>query len=77
MTVKADKDLDRKKLYNDTKRQYRDPSCYKLYVSREDNPELNRRIRSGEVKLTLQDLIDKDECRDLDETRIRRFLSEL
>lgn len=61
MTVKADKDLDRKKLYNDTKRQYRDPSSYKLYVSRKDNPELNRKIKSGEVKLTLQDLIDKGE----------------
>jgi len=61
MTVKADKDLDRRKLYNDLKRQHGDPSCYKLYISRKDNPELNRRIRSGEVKLTLQDLIDMGE----------------
>lgn len=61
MTTKADKELDRQKLYNDTKRQYRDPSSYKLYVSRKDNPELNRKIRAGEIKLTLQDLIDKGE----------------
>ncbi len=61
MAVKADKDLDRKKIYDDTKRQYRDPSSYKLYVSLQDNPELNRKIKSGEVKLTLKDLIDKGE----------------
>ena len=61
MTTRADKELDRQKLYNDTKRQYRNPSSYKLYVSRKDNPKLNRKIRNGEVNLTLQDLIDKGE----------------
>ncbi len=61
MTVKADKDLDRRKLYNDLKRQHCDASSYKLYVSRKDDPELNRKIKSGEVKLTLKDLIDKGE----------------
>lgn len=58
MTIKADRDLDRKKIYHDTKRQYRDPASYKLYVSKKDNPELNRKIKTGEIKLTLQDLID-------------------
>ncbi len=61
MNTHSDMDLDTKKIYNDTKRQHRDPSSYKLYVSRKDNPELNRRIRSGEVNLTLKDLIDKGE----------------
>ena len=61
MNTHSDKDLDRRKLYNDLKRQHCDASSYKLYVSRKDDPELNRKIKSGEVKLTLQDLIDKGE----------------
>ena len=61
MTTKADKELDRQQLYNDTKHRYRDPSSYKLYVSRKDNPELNRMIMAGEIKLTLQDLFEKGE----------------
>ncbi|MCE2472849.1 MAG: hypothetical protein J4G18_13345 [Anaerolineae bacterium] len=61
MNTHSDKDLDRRKLYNDLKRQHGDASSYKLYVSRKDDPELNRKIKSGEVKLTLQDLIDKGE----------------
>ena len=61
MTVKTSKDLDRKSIFARTQDQYLDPKNYKLYISEKTNPELNRKIKSGEVELTLKDLIDQDD----------------
>ena len=58
MTVKTNQDLNRKKIFHNTEEQYKDPRNYKLYVSKKDDPQLNRKIKSGEVELTLKDLID-------------------
>lgn len=58
MTDKAGKDLDRQAIYRETKHLYSDPRSYKLYISKKDNAKLNQQIVDGEVKLTLQDLID-------------------
>lgn len=59
MTVKTNRDLNRKKVFHNTEEQYKDPKNYKLYVSKKDDPKLNRRIKGGAVELTLKDLIDK------------------
>ena len=59
MAVKTNKDLDRKTILRDTERLYRDPKSYKAYVSEMSNPTLSRKIKNGEIELTLKDLIDK------------------
>ena len=59
MTVKTNRDLNRKRIFHNTEEQYKDPKNYKLYVSKKDDPQLNRKIKSGEVELTLKDLIDQ------------------
>lgn len=58
MTVETNKDLNRRELFRKTKQLYSDPKNYEVYVSEKTNPELNRRIKNGEVSVTLQDLID-------------------
>ncbi len=61
MTIKANKDLNRKKVFHNTEELYKNPKNYNLYVSKKDNPKLNRKIKSGKVELTLQDIFDKGE----------------
>ena len=58
MTVETNKDLNRRELFRKTKHLYSDPKNYEVYVSEKTNPELNLRIKNGEVSVTLQDLID-------------------
>ena len=60
MTVKKSEKLDRKELFRRTEALYRDPKNYEIYVSEKANPELNRKIKRGEVTITLQDLLDAD-----------------
>ena len=60
MTVKKSKNLNRKEIFRRTERLYSDPKNYEVYVSEKTNPELNRKIKSGEITITLQDLIDAD-----------------
>lgn len=60
MTVKKRKNLDRREILRKTEHLYSDPKNYEVYVSKKTNPELNRKIRSGEVTVTLQDLLDAD-----------------
>ncbi len=60
MAVKKSKNLDRREILRRTEHLNSDPKNYEVYVSKKTNPELNRKIRSGEITLTLQDLIDAD-----------------
>ena len=60
MAVKKSENLDRREILRRTKHLNRDPKNYEVYVSQKTNPELNRKIKSGEVKITLQDLIDAE-----------------
>lgn len=60
MTANAAEDLNRKKEFHKTKELYEDPKNYKLYVSKKIDPSLNRKIKNGQVTLTLQDLIERD-----------------
>ena len=60
MTVKKSKNFDRRDVVCRTERLYSDPRNYEVYVSKKANPELNRKIKSGELTITLQDLIDAD-----------------
>jgi len=60
MTVKKSKKLDRREIFRRTEHLYSDPKNYEVYVSKKTCPELNRKIISGEITLTLQDLIDAD-----------------
>ena len=59
MAVKTNKDLDRKTILRETEHLYGDPGSYKAYVSEMSNPTLNRKIKKGDIDLTLKDLIDK------------------
>ena len=58
MTVKKSKSLDRGETFRRTEHLYSDPKNYEVYVSEKTNPELNRKIKSGEITITLQDLIN-------------------
>ena len=60
MTVKNRKSLDRREFVRSTEHLYNDPKNYEVYISEKTNPELNRKIKSGEITITLQDLIDAD-----------------
>ncbi|MCY3834643.1 MAG: hypothetical protein OXG85_16655 [Chloroflexi bacterium] len=60
MTVKKSKDLDRREIFRRTEHLLSDPKNYEVYVSKKTNPELNRKIRSGELTVTLQDFIEAD-----------------
>ncbi len=60
MTVEKSKNLDRRDVVRRTEHLYSDPRNYEVYVSKKANPELNRKIKSGELTITLQDLIDAD-----------------
>lgn len=60
MAVKKSKHLDRKEIFRRTEHLYSDPKNYEVYVSKKTSPELNRKIKSGELTITLQDLIDAD-----------------
>lgn len=60
MTVKKSVSLDRREIFRRTKHLHSDPKNYEVYVSEKTNPDLNRKIKSGEVSITLQDLIDAD-----------------
>ena len=60
MTVKNSKRLDRREIFRRTEHLYSDPKNYELYISEKTSPELNRKIKSGEITITLQDLIDAD-----------------
>ena len=60
MTVKNSKRLDRREIFRRTEHLYSDPKNYEVYISEKSNPELNRKIKSGEITITLQDLINVD-----------------
>ncbi len=60
MTVKNSKRLDRREIFRRTERLYSDPKNYEVYISEKSHPELNRKIKSGEITITLQDLINVD-----------------
>ena len=60
MTVKKSKKVDRREIFRKTEHLYSDPMNYEVYVSKTASPELNRKIKSGEITVTLQDLIDAD-----------------
>ena len=61
MTVKKSMSLDRKEIFRRTEHLYSDPKHYEVYISEKTNPELNRKIKNGEITITLQDLIDTGE----------------
>lgn len=60
MSVKKCNKLNRKEIYRSMEPLYRDPKNYEVYVSANESPELNRKIRRGELTITLQDLLDAD-----------------
>ena len=60
MTVKNCKSLDRGEIIRRTDHLYSDPKNYEVYISEKTNPELNRKIKSGEITITLEDLINAD-----------------
>ncbi len=60
MAVKKSKNLDRREIFRKTEHLYSDPKNYEVYVSKKTCPELNRKIKSREITITLQDLIDAD-----------------
>lgn len=60
MAVKKSKSLDRKEIFRRTEHLYIDPKNYEVYISEKTNPELNRKIKNGEITITLQDLINAD-----------------
>lgn len=60
MTVKKRKNLDRREILRRTEHLHSDPKNYEVYVSKKTNLELNRKIKSGEISITLQDLLDAD-----------------
>ena len=60
MAVKKSKKLDRREISRRTEHLFNDPKNYEVYVSKKASPELNRKIKSGELTITLQDLIDAD-----------------
>ena len=60
MTVKKSNNLDRREILRRTEHLLRDPKNYEVYVSKKTNPELNRKIKSGEISISLQDLLDAD-----------------
>ena len=60
MSVKKRKSLDRREILRRTEHLHRDPKNYEVYVSKKTNPELNRKIKSGEISVSLQDLLDAD-----------------
>lgn len=60
MTVTKGKKLNRKELYRKMEPLYSDPKNYDVYVSEKASPELNRKIKRGELTITLQDLLDAD-----------------
>ena len=60
MTVKKSKNLDRREFFRRTEHLYSDPMNYEVYVSKKTSPELNRKIKSGEINITLQDLIEAE-----------------
>ena len=55
----AKKSLDRAEEYRKTEALYSDAKNYRLYISKRDNPKLNQQIVDGELRLTLQDLIER------------------
>ena len=60
VAVKKSKHLDRREIFRRTEHLNGDPKNYEVYVSKKTSPELNRKIKSGEVTITLQDLIDAE-----------------
>lgn len=60
MTVKKKSNLHRIELFRRMEHLYSDAKNYEVYVSKKTSPELNRKIKSGEISLTLQDLLDAD-----------------
>lgn len=60
MAVKKSKKLDRREISRRTEHLFNDPKNYEVYVSKKASPELNRKIKSGELTITLQDLLDAD-----------------
>ncbi len=60
MTVKKSKSLNRKEIFRRTEHLYSDPKNYEVYISEKTSQELNRKIKSGEITITLQDLINAD-----------------
>ena len=60
MSVKKSKNIDRREIFRRTEHLYSDPENYEVYVSKKTSPELNRKIKSGEITITLKDLLDAD-----------------
>lgn len=60
MALKKSKSIDRKEIFRRTEHLYGDPKNYEVYISEKASPELNRKIKSGEITITLQDLINAD-----------------
>ena len=58
MTVKTDNELDRQEILSRTEHLYSDPKNYRAYISKRSNAKLHRKIRNGEIEITLKDLID-------------------
>ena len=60
MTVKKSMNLDRREILRKTEHLFSDPKSYEVYVSKKTDPDLSRKIKNGEITITLQDLIDVD-----------------
>ena len=58
MATKTGRRLNRTEVFKDTERLHKDLANYTVYVPASESVELNEKVKSGQISVTLKDVVE-------------------